>query len=327
MVLIWQSRNLESLPFMYGPVTDFLVSALTPHVDVIRGSGTKRNHSAAFLGNWSRLGAGDIFIWVGLSMAQAPWRVLGERGVRRILYQTEPVHHCAARRVGNYAVDELWDFSHHNLEACRTARDAPTTLRYVPPGAIEPPPAPEPLAADGSSSRRLFFFGNPRDGKERKACYVELVLRLGQARMEFTFAAFNETSWRDQVLARSGIFVNLHKGCGEAHNPITFRVPKLLNAERLVLSERAHPLDEKEFAGIVSFYDGLPALATAFEQLTRDGSWQAKAREAAARFRVRFAPQRVLRRAGVLELLNASGRRAARHAQRGEVPRGVSLRP
>ena len=132
----------------------------------------------------------------------------------------------------------------------------------------------------------------------------------------------------DQVLARSGIFVNLHKGCGEAHNPITFRVPKLLNAERLVLSERAHPLDEKEFAGIVSFYDGLPALATAFEQLTRDGSWQAKAREAAARFRVRFAPQRVLRRAGVLELLNASGRRAARHAQRGEVPRGVSmLRP
>ena len=296
---------------MYTPVTDFLISGFEPHAEVVRGAGTRRNDSAAFVGNWSRLQSGDIFVWVGLSMSQAPWVELGQRGVRRVLYQTEPVHHCAGRRVGRYAVDELWDFSHHNLEACRAAPDAPRTLRYVPPGAVQPPPRAEPAVAEGSA-RRLFFFGNPKDGPRRKACYHELHGRLGE-RLEHTFSAFDEDRWRERVLARSGTFVNLHKDCGNVHSPITFRVPKLLNAERLVLSERSHPLDEHEYAGILSFYDDMTSLAAAFEKLSaEEGGWESRAREAAARFRVRFAPQRVFRRAGVLELFNRTGARRRR---------------
>ena len=73
-VLIWQSRNLPTLPFMYSPVTDFLLAAFAPHVAwVARGAGTKRNDSAAFIGNWTQLREGDIFVWVGWAMDQAPW--------------------------------------------------------------------------------------------------------------------------------------------------------------------------------------------------------------------------------------------------------------
>ena len=301
-VVVWQSRNLASLPFMYTPVTDFLLSAFAPHAaTVVRGAGTKRNDSAAFLQNWTRLRAGDIFVWVGLSMSQAPWRELGERGVRRILYQTEPAHHCAARRVGRFAVDELWDFSWHNLEACRSAADAPRKLRYVPPGALDPPPRSTPAAS--AHPPRLLFFGNPNDGPPRKACFRSLRRLLGE-RLEHTFSAFTEARWRDKVLARANVFVNLHKECTERHNPITFRVPKLLNAGRLVLSERAHPADEREWAGIVSFYDNITALAAAFLQLVDDdgaNGWEPRARAANAAFRERFAPGAVFRRAGIID--------------------------
>ena len=314
-MLIWQSRNLAALPFMYSPVTDFLVAAFKPHAAVVRGAGTRRNDSAAFAGNWSRLRAGDIFVWVGLSMSQAPWLELGHRGVRRILYQTEPVHHCAARRVGRFAVDELWDFSHHNLEACRapadgsssatlhprgkhygSAADAPRVLRFVPPGALEPPPPPAPAA----DAQRLFFFGNPSDGPLRKACFRSLRRLLGD-RLEYTFSTFSEARWRTKVLARANVFVNLHKECTEAHNPITFRVPKLLNAGRFVLSERAHPDDEREYAGIVSFHDNVSALAAAFTQLVESGQWEPRARAASAAFRERFAPREVFRRARIID--------------------------
>ena len=84
---------------------------------------------------------------------------------------------------------------------------------------------------------------------------------------------------------------------------ITFRVPKLLNARRLVLSERAHPLDEREYRGIVRFHDNLTSLADDFERLVASGEWEREARKASARFRERFAMRAVLRRAGVLREL------------------------
>ena len=165
-VLIWQSRNLPSLPFMYGPVTGTLVAAFraSPNVEVKNGAGTKRNDSFAFLRSVDWLRRGDIFVWVGLSMSQAPWLTLGQRGVRRVLYQTEPTHRCEARRVGRFAVDELWDFSHHNLEACDAAADAPRVRRYVPLGALDSALlringravlAAEPGHADGQRSVRV----------------------------------------------------------------------------------------------------------------------------------------------------------------------------
>ena len=38
---------------------------------------------------------------------------------------------------------------------------------------------------------------------------------------------------------------------------------------RAVLSERVHPLDEQEYAGIVRFYDNMSAIAEAFRSFDR----------------------------------------------------------
>ena len=223
-VLIWQSRNLPTLPFMLRPIMSFLHAgfAISPRVGtIVVGAGAKRDDAGAFLGNISLLQRGDVFIWVGLSMSQAPWLALGERGVRRILYQTEPAHHCFARRVGKYAVDELWDFAHHNLEACRnekSAPDAPSTLRYVPPGYL---PAigvngPEPRGPH-PRHQKLFFAGDTENGLKRRACFRQLHALIGP-KLDATFSAFKDTAWKATVLSRANIFVNLHS---ELHAGLT----------------------------------------------------------------------------------------------------------
>jgi len=45
-----------------------------------------------------------------------PWMGLQKRGVWRIWYQTEPTHTYLFSRV---KVDEIWDFSYHNINAAR----------------------------------------------------------------------------------------------------------------------------------------------------------------------------------------------------------------
>ena len=100
-----------------------------------------------------------------------------------------------------------------------------------------------------------------------------------------------------------------------------FRVAMLLNARhpRLVLSERVHPRDEQEYAGIVRFYDNMSAIADAFRSFDKPelvkrrrgagGSssppWELPAREASSLFRRRFAPEAVFRRAKVFEDLES----------------------
>ena len=59
------------------------------------------------------------------------------------------------------------------------------------------------------------------------------------------------------VLAHNDIFVNLHKGCGQAHNPITWRNAKLLNSQKMIISERAHPKDETEYDGMMLWAENM----------------------------------------------------------------------
>ena len=135
--------------------------------------------------------------------------------------------------------------------------------------------------------------------------------------MEYTFSAFSDEAFVDRVLGRANVFVNLHKACGEAHNPVVFRVAKLLSAGRLVLSERAHPDDEIEYAGMVTFLPNVSEIATAFERIVAGGDWRRRADEASARFRKRFQPRAVFRRANVYADLQRDDMWARRESRRG----------
>lgn len=79
-------------------------------VEVRFGAGTRRNASRAFHRNISQwLRERDLFIWIGVNHGEAPWEQLARRGIRRVVYQTEPTHSCEGAHRNR--MDELWDFS------------------------------------------------------------------------------------------------------------------------------------------------------------------------------------------------------------------------
>ena len=300
-VMIWHGMELPTYPYLYGDVVATLMDGFgaAPNVSpLVYGHGTKRKDHAAYAGNLSLLQHGDVFIWIGYGFANAdtPWVDLGRRGVRRIFYQCEPEHRCASRTVGRYQVDEMWDFAYHNFEPCELA-PTPPRLRYVPlaaTGLYGRPDVPMPTHGSGP----LMFFGNVRDGPRRHRCYAELRRHLGSD-VYHTYQAFDEEGFR-RLLGQSAIWLNLHKACGDAHNPVTFRVPKLLHAGRLVLSERSHPKDEAQFRGLVEFHDNMSAIAQRFRELAaRPREYTERAHLAAARFRHRFAPEAIFVRARI----------------------------
>ena len=96
----------------------------------------------------------------------------------------------------------------------------------------------------------------------------------------------------------------MHKDCGQRHSHLeAFRIAKLLSAGRLVLSERAHPRDEHEHAEVVTFFDNANHLRALYSGLVRADAWRGVAERAAARFRERFEPHAIFRRAGVYSWL------------------------
>ena len=334
-VVIWHSMDLPQHAYMYEGVVATIIDALGAATDaptIVYGQGIRRQHKAAYQGNLSLLQRGDALIWIGYGFADGatPWTELGRRGIRRVFYQCEPEHRCASRTAGRYAVDEMWDFAWHNIEACSTA-PTPPRLRYVPLGAASMYALPLRLPLPSAHPGPLLFFGNVRDGPPRHRCFTELRRTLlndraagkaggggigsqqrrshgqrglGDLPLTHTFRAFDDASFR-ALLGAHAVWLNLHKGCGDAHNPVTFRVAKALLAGRLILSERAHEKDEAEFEGLgISFHDNMSAIAAAYKLAVREydapGSPALAAVEQRVRaFRARFAPARIFQRAQI----------------------------
>lgn len=113
-----------------------------------------------------------------------------------------------------------------------------------------------------------------------------------------------------RLLRDHDIFLNIHKGCGDPHNPVTFRVTKILNAGGIIVSERAHPLDEEAYAGLVSFVNITQSnLSGIAREYLRIASLSASERaeladERQRSFRQRFSPSGIFERAGLYELFD-----------------------
>jgi hypothetical protein len=309
LVLIWQRRADPWLQFMYQPVVSTLVAGfqMAPpgnrEVLVRCGAGWVPALGRAA----QRLEHGDVFILVGSNgmwqPGPVPWALLQRTGVRRVLYQTEPTHRCLACQ-GKACYDELWDFSLHNLDACSGGAGGNVTLRHVPPGAV---PSIHPSASGtsrpGQGPGPLLFVGSV-SFPQRRRCMSALRKNLSalatRDAMRLVERAFDDDTFHRKVLGSAGVFLNLHKACGDAHNPVEgFRVAKLLNAGRLVISERAHPLDERAYDGTVLFCDSMAAVADLYAKLAANGSWLALAAKGAANFRTQFAPRRIFERARI----------------------------
>ena len=138
-VVIWQGEKnrVGRLAYMYWPVMGTLIGGFleaAPSVQLEVGVGFSLRYHAAL----ARLRRGDALVWVGVNgQYSQPWTKLRARGVKTILYNTEPSGLsrrsplCTATR---YAVDELWDFSRYNLDRCARSYNRPNRTRYLPPG-------------------------------------------------------------------------------------------------------------------------------------------------------------------------------------------------
>lgn len=96
----------------YSGVTRTLIEGFeaAEGVEVRFGAGTRRNASRAFHRNITQwLRERDLFVWIGVNHGEAPWEQLARRGIRRVVYQTEPTHSCEGAHRNR--MDELWDFS------------------------------------------------------------------------------------------------------------------------------------------------------------------------------------------------------------------------
>jgi len=184
--LVWHDERSDGrLSFMVYPVTATLVAGFraSPGWAVRAGVGRipRLQRALASLRN------GDLFVWVGpFSLAnrpELPFSALRQRGVRLVLYSTEPGQYCPFK---TKHADEVWSFGWANLEGCMRscrqvfphpfngtrhatfeclkgiARDTPKlTLRFVPPGYIRPPPEALSDAAIDQGGRRPVAFGDP----------------------------------------------------------------------------------------------------------------------------------------------------------------------
>lgn len=321
--MLWQGEKntVGRLGFMYWPVMSTLLEGFR-HTDAAVAVGV--GFSLAYHEELARLRRGDMLVWVGINGRNSqPWRELRSRGVRTVYYNTEPVD-APGMCVRGHVVDEVcsshaglctapgttqdparprvflqvWDFSHFNLERCaRRSRygKPPRRQRFVPPGYVR-----SALPVRDGASRSLLFFGALAPAG-RGACFGALKSRLG-ARLQRTYAVWNASAL-DDLMRRYDVFLNLHKGCA-TRGPVTFRNAVLLNAAKLVLSERAHPADEREYEGMLTFAEQ-PAIVAAYERLLASDVRAARYR-AHAIFARRFAPRALFERAGIYAEWNRS---------------------
>jgi hypothetical protein len=327
-LIIWSARGVRrhnlKLASIYEPVVSTLVAGVQQYAGLSNIRFSYASVTAEEIANASKITRrGDFFIWVGeAGRRYVPWANLRRRKVFSVFYQTEPLHECAFR---SDVVDEIWDFSWHTIDVCRRSLQAPVQ-RWVPLGALPVkhsvghPQLPPPLFFLGSFSRNMGYIA--RYWCIRHLASPDLLGNHGLYRRD---DVWTEAEYA-QLLQQHDIFLNIHKGC-DPHNPITFRVTKILNAGGLVISERAYPKDENAYAGLLTFAnitrDNLTGIAIAYRQIANLSSAERKAL-AAERHRIfgdRFAPARIFKRAAIYELFdkmlmpNSSTRKGRRSGQ------------
>merc|ERR1719323_1284030 len=162
-----------------------------------------------------------------------------------VYYNTDAAYECPLTSAD--PVDELWDFSYHNIDNCQEQGNGPATIRYVPPGFL----SGSPTTAAGGAKGSLMHMGHAW----WRTCWLELYNKMpGEL-------AFESSAWTEPamigILKHHNIFVNLHKGdCRWERNPFAaVRASRLLSAGAILISEKAYSKDQDEFAGLVDFVD------------------------------------------------------------------------
>ena len=300
---------------------------------------------------FAELQAGDLLVWVGGSpgLSQVPWLELRRRNITTIYYNTEPLANCFGVRsrhvsetrptftsdgqqcivpsIGHVIhptwVDEVWDYSAHNIELGKRLRDAGPRMRLVPPGAVANASC---VAHSRDNVTSLTFIGSVGAssvaGARRNACWKQLLAQLGPRLRHVGSGINTEADFAHLAADSDQIFLNLHRRCNDQSQTVPlerFRLQRYLSAGQLVVSERAHPDDEARIGSIVTFttFSGIMRAFEELANLSRAQRIKLSSRSHQS-FVTRCAPGRILHHAGGFDMLDAillKGSWLMRHGQ------------
>lgn len=276
-----------------------------------------------------------MFVHIGAYNSQyAPWGPLRRRGVYNVYYQSEPLasFQPPPQMAGN--VTEHWDYSHKNMAVVHAAASAAMGQgaphqRFVPVGSL---PSPQAVVADDGRSHmaHAVFLVKATSGS-RGDCFKYLRKHLGRrvVRVSGVWSA----KALGELLRTHWLFLNIHKRCNlEGGQPLEPRVGMLVNAGAMVMSERAHPEDEAVFAGMPAvIFCNVSAVPREYKRLSAlpVGERRRRVAESQRLFAERWAPLRIMQRAGIVDLVAALGRQKAvgRSRTPGPGPRASFPRP
>ena len=310
-------------------------TAASPHhsnvsVRQIYISWPRFNNTAARL-QFDFLQPADLLVWVGVvGYAEVPWLVLRARRVRLIYYNSEPLTDCPHRRVSfskptytndgqqcvmrgtgcvidGSMVDELWDYSVHNLNLCNRTQASTPQMRLIPPGLVSDSPRPTQRQRDPP---KLLFLGsiggNSSAGFSRNACWAQLKATLG-AQLVHRFDIWSDVAFGNLLRNSDYIFLNIHRRCGGDTVPLeAFRLQKLLSAAQLVVSEHAQVKDEERYRSVISFatLQNIHATYELLAYMSLDDR-KALATRRYSTYSQWFTPAKLFRQAGAFEMLDA----------------------
>eukprot|EP00928_Gymnodinium_smaydae_P040946 TRINITY_DN2772_c0_g1_i1.p1 TRINITY_DN2772_c0_g1~~TRINITY_DN2772_c0_g1_i1.p1 ORF type:complete len:394 (-),score=63.38 TRINITY_DN2772_c0_g1_i1:86-1267(-) len=326
VVLIMMQANNKT-EYMYEPAISTLrvafengpqdVDVRIPKPTKAKEPNSRENLIAEFNNQTANLGRGDILIFVGLKgpdifVEQVP--NFRAKGLYTVFYSADPTDGC---QMDGTQVDEIWDFSHKTIRNCATngclATKAPgPPQRFVPLGALETLRVTyDPDSADAKAAgQTMNFFGHV--WHERQACYHKLkrMIREKNLNLDSTSDVWADDGFK-ALLSTTDIFLNMNHRCDlhdtlrdDERNPVFWRVPKLINAHGLVISEPCWPEDAAEFEGLVDFvpFSKIPEKFAEFSALPAAERRRLGA-ERAKLFAQKFEPTKIFERASIFSLM------------------------
>eukprot|EP00928_Gymnodinium_smaydae_P049741 TRINITY_DN333_c0_g1_i3.p1 TRINITY_DN333_c0_g1~~TRINITY_DN333_c0_g1_i3.p1 ORF type:complete len:389 (+),score=98.37 TRINITY_DN333_c0_g1_i3:82-1248(+) len=318
----WTAYNWTG--YMYEPAYETLRSAFEtgPEEYEVRipkpmthaaGKNVEVEMIAEFDAQTEQLGRGDVIIFMGI-VGQGTFAKhapkLREKGLYTVFYNADPLEYC---QMNADSVDEIWDFSHKNIRRCLSNGPkfgAAPTQRYVPLGALETVRVTYDADAEAAPAT-MNFFGHVSRG--RVPCYKKLGAMIGEINLQL---GVTKDVWDDEsfkaLLNKTDIFLNMNHDCDmngtfkeDERQEVFWRVPKLINAHALVISEPCWPEDAAEFEGLVDFvpFNSIPQK---FEELSALPAAERRriADERAELFKKKFTPKDIFERASIYSLMD-----------------------
>ena len=286
------------------------------------------------------LRCGDIFVWVGRHQLHVFARKdarpelpadsklithrMRRRGVRTILYQTEPIGPATRGLVWSpsFCADEtspfveIWDYSHANIKRywdhCPVGVTRPI-VRYVPPGVVPEMTVKRADVIDNCVVNGTGMLGNmnfPERVQYVRMLKSQAIQSLNASQGAFAVrdgVGYNDYDALGRWLRHYCVQLNLHKFAKYPDSAFeTFRASTTVSAGSLLVSQQSDVDDQREYAGIVHFAQTPQAHGAEVARLvTLPGEERrALARARAKLFDEKFAPERIFANANLRNILN-----------------------